>query len=70
MRSVLYRFLIVIVVLGISLWTLWPTFRYYTLTPEEKNALSQDYLSKLKKQALNLGLDILGGMYMVLEVDK
>ncbi|MGB9824194.1 MAG: protein translocase subunit SecD [Candidatus Hydrothermia bacterium] len=70
MRSVIYRSLIVIFVLGISLWTLWPTFRYYTLSSEEKTSLSQEYISKLKKQALNLGLDLQGGMYLVLEVDK
>lgn len=70
MRSILYRALIVIFVVGISIWTLWPTFRYYTLSSEEKQSLSQEYLTKLKKQALNLGLDLQGGMYMVLEVDK
>ncbi len=70
MRSVLYRFLIVIFVLGISLWTLWPTVKYYTLAPSEKQVLSTDYLSHLKKRSLNLGLDLQGGMYMVLEVDK
>ncbi len=70
MKSVIYRLLIVLFVLGISLWTLWPTLRYYTLSPDEKQTLSVDYLSNLKKRALNLGLDLQGGMYMVLEVDK
>jgi len=69
-RSILYRGLLVLFVLGIALWTLWPTFRYYTLSPSERQSLSAEYISKLKKQALNLGLDLQGGMYMVLEVDK
>jgi len=70
LRSVLYRGLVVIFALGISLWTLWPTFRFYTMTAEEKQNLSSEYLSKLKKRSLSLGLDLQGGMYMVLEVDK
>uniref|UniRef100_A0A7C2P0S1 Protein translocase subunit SecD n=1 Tax=candidate division WOR-3 bacterium TaxID=2052148 RepID=A0A7C2P0S1_UNCW3 len=70
LRSVFYRVLVVLFVLGISLWTLWPTFRYYSLTAEEKLNLSSEYVSNLKKRALNLGLDLQGGMYMVLEVDK
>jgi protein-export membrane protein SecD len=54
----------------ISLWYLYPTFRYYSMTPEQRQQLSPTELTSLRRQAVHLGLDLQGGMHMVMEVDK
>jgi protein-export membrane protein SecD len=54
----------------LSIWYLFPSVRYYSLTPTQRQALSAADLSKLRKQAVHLGLDLQGGMHLVLEVDK
>jgi len=64
-------------VIGIFLgagWLVYPTVvyyaRYYNLSYEEKAKVPKSKLEGLKREALNLGLDLQGGMYMILEVDK
>lgn len=64
-------------VIGIFLgagWLVYPTVvyyaRYYNLSYEEKAKVPKSKLEGLKRKALNLGLDLQGGMYMILEVDK
>ena len=64
-------------VLGILVgagWLVYPTIiyyaRYYNLSPEEKAKVPKSKLEGMKKKALNLGLDLQGGMYLILEVDR
>src|SRR5882672_11174844 len=67
-----------------SLVTLWPTFQFYSLSPKVRQEVLQARLSeatneaeriklekyvKLREKAIKLGLDIQGGMYLLLEVD-
>ncbi|MCI0405262.1 MAG: protein translocase subunit SecD [candidate division Zixibacteria bacterium] len=54
-----------------ALFSLYPTFKVWTLSAEEKQKLAADpdYLSTEKK-AIKLGLDLRGGMRVVMEVDK
>jgi len=69
-RNIKSKLAIAIVLLA-SIWFLYPTYRLYTLTPEEKLKLEESgKLNKLEDRALHLGLDLLGGMHMVLELDK
>jgi protein-export membrane protein SecD len=53
----------------LSLWYLYPTYRYYSLSTTQRAALPPDELAKLRKQAIHLGLDLQGGMHIVLDVD-
>ncbi|MEW5873740.1 MAG: protein translocase subunit SecD [Candidatus Zixiibacteriota bacterium] len=64
--------LIVILTLG-SLWALYPSINLWTMSPEEQVAYEQRDPSgwqELQKRAIKLGLDLRGGMRVVLEVDK
>jgi SecD/SecF fusion protein len=57
----------------LSLWFLYPTYRLQTMSAEEKARLeteNPEKLDNLHKKALKLGLDLRGGMHLVLEVDE
>ncbi len=64
MRYIGLRMAIVIILIIVGLYTLYPSVRLYTakeLSKEEENSLL--------KRAIHLGLDLKGGMHLVLEVD-
>src|SRR5262245_21913741 len=54
----------------LSVYVLYPSFRFYSLTPAQREALPAAELAKLRKRAIHLGLDLQGGMHLVLEVDR
>jgi SecD/SecF fusion protein len=64
--------LILFMIVG-SFWVLYPTFSLWRMSPEEQ-ALNQQQdpagWLRLQKKAIKLGLDLRGGMHVVLEVDK
>jgi SecD/SecF fusion protein len=49
---------------------LFPSFRFYNSTPAQRDAMKSEDLAKLRKQAIHLGLDLQGGLQLLLEVDK
>jgi len=53
-----------------GIYLLMPTYRLLTMSHEEQEKMGRQALFELKKRALNLGLDIQGGMYIVLSVDR
>ena len=46
-----------------------PTFQYYSMSQAQRAAMPAAKLAKLRKGALNLGLDLQGGAHLVYEVD-
>ncbi len=60
----------VLLVTAIALWLLYPSYRYYSLSPAQRDALPTQELADLRKKAIHLGLDLQGGMHLVLEVDR
>jgi protein-export membrane protein SecD len=60
----------VLVVTALALWSLWPSYEYYTKTPEQRAAMDQAKLAELRTRAIKLGLDLQGGLQLLLEVDK
>ena len=71
--------------LAICIWALWPTFQFYALSPAQRREVLQarsasatndvererlTKMAKLRDGAIKLGLDLQGGMYLLLEVDK
>lgn len=86
------KFVIIVILLALGIYTLVPTFQLYNQLPKQKqqlqnmmsNAVTRDDSmriallqaelkekeARLHKKALHLGLDLVGGMHMVLEVDK
>lgn len=71
-RGLRARIIIVLIVLFGSLYFLYPTYRLVTMSPEERAALEiedPEKLDKLINKAVKRGLDLEGGMHLVLEVD-
>jgi protein-export membrane protein SecD len=65
-----WKIVLVLVVLAFSAWKASYTFRYLSLTDEQKAAMPSEQVEQLESQSLSLGLDLKGGMHLVLEVDK
>ncbi len=53
-----------------GLWLLYPTYKVLTMSESEEKKMSQFEYQKLLKNSLSLGLDIRGGMYIVLSIDE
>ncbi len=70
MRSDQWKLSGVLLATVLSIWYLYPSFRYYALTPPQRQSLPAAEHAKLRKQAIHLGLDLQGGMHLMLEVDK
>ncbi len=65
-----WKILSVTAVLVLSVYYLYPTVSYYTLSEERRQSMTEDELAGLLDKAIKLGLDLRGGMHAVLEVDK
>ena len=66
----LIRLIVIICTFVVPLWLLQPTYKVLTMSESEKEKLNPLEFQKLMRNSLNLGLDIQGGMYVVLSVDK
>jgi protein-export membrane protein SecD len=64
MRNIGLRIGVVIFVLVLGIFAIYPTIRLYT----DKN-LSKESELELSKKAMHLGLDLKGGMHLILEMD-
>ena len=72
-RNMQIRWLIVGLAILASAWFLWPTYRYYTMSPDQREALQERDPSawdRLTDDAIQLGLDLQGGMHLELELDQ
>jgi SecD/SecF fusion protein len=69
-RTDQWKLLGVLIATALSVWYLFPSFRYFSLPAGERVAGGPANLSELRKKALHLGLDLQGGMHLVLEVDR
>jgi len=61
-------FIISLVVLAAA-YKIYPTYQYYTMSDENKAKMAHSDLKKLRGEAINLGLDLQGGMYVLLEAE-
>lgn len=68
-KSFRWKLLSLIVLLGLSIWVLIPSFRLYGMPAEARNA-SSGAARDLRSKALKLGLDLQGGMHLILELDR
>ncbi|HEY2924397.1 MAG TPA: hypothetical protein VGJ98_05455, partial [Candidatus Eisenbacteria bacterium] len=83
-RSDQWKFWLTVAFVMASLLTLWPTFEFYSLSPQRRQEVLRARPSlatneaerirmekdvKLRERAIKLGLDLQGGMYLLLEVD-
>ena len=65
MRDLRIRWFVIIAVLIASAYNIWPSYKYYFTNVNEN--LTDSELNSLKTKAINLGLDLQGGMYVLLE---
>ena len=73
MKGETWKIILTLVLIVAAAWYFWPTVQYFTMDDAQKAALKQsdpDEFAKLQKRAIKLGLDLQGGMHVVLEVDK
>ncbi|MBL7996282.1 protein translocase subunit SecD [bacterium] len=65
---------IILVCIALSLVALWPTFKFYGLSNDDKAKMRESAegtkeLNDLQGKSINLGLDLKGGIHLVLEAD-
>jgi SecD/SecF fusion protein len=64
------RYAIIAIVLLWVIWALWPTLQFSTLSAEDKELRhTEGTLERLEERTIRLGLDLQGGIHLVLEVD-
>ena len=63
------RLLSILFIFGLGIYALLPSIRYQLLSDDAKNNLSQDELTYFESKSIKQGLDLKGGVYIVLEVD-
>ena len=64
------RYIIIAVILGWAVWSLWPTWQYQNMSEQEKEQLrTAGELDQIESRIIRQGLDLKGGMYIVLEAD-
>tara|TARA_Y100001947_G_scaffold11424_1_gene8733 strand:+ start:1452 stop:3380 length:1929 start_codon:yes stop_codon:yes gene_type:complete len=64
------RYIIISLVLAWALLTLWPSIKYQQLSPEDIQYMRETgTLEDLENKIIKQGLDLKGGIYIVLEVD-
>jgi SecD/SecF fusion protein len=64
-----WKILIVLAVIAYSFYALYPSVSFYRMSDDQKEKLSSEKLDKYISSVIKLGLDLQGGMYMVLEID-
>ena len=69
-RSLKWRIGLVLVVLVVASYFAYPTLKVTGLSQAERAAMDPAKLNALKSKAVKYGLDLQGGMYLVLEVDR
>jgi protein-export membrane protein SecD len=69
-RSEQWKLLAVVAVAALSLWQLFPSWQFYSLTPAQREAMPAERLAGMRKRSIPLGLDLQGGLQLLLEVDK
>jgi protein-export membrane protein SecD len=71
-KNLRFKVILVFIVLLASLWALYPTFRIVTMKEADRDKMEledPEAYDKLHSKAIKPGLDLKGGMYLVLEVD-
>ena len=68
-KDIRYRWALIAFLLIASSYLIWPTYKLYSLSEAEKSELDVIVMKELRDGAINLGLDLQGGMYVLLETD-
>jgi SecD/SecF fusion protein len=63
------RGILILVVLALALWSIWPSIKLHSQTGEQKQKFMKEN-PKIVAKAINFGLDLAGGTNIVVEIDK
>ncbi|MEW6685397.1 MAG: protein translocase subunit SecD [Candidatus Edwardsbacteria bacterium] len=69
-RANLWKGILIAIFIIAAFWQLYPTWQLQHFTEKEKAEISKETLNKMHAKALHLGLDLQGGMNLVLEIEK
>tara|TARA_B100000427_G_scaffold210665_1_gene175622 strand:- start:1359 stop:3155 length:1797 start_codon:yes stop_codon:yes gene_type:complete len=67
--SIRNRLLTILFVFGLGIYALLPSLRYGLMDEEKKSNLSDEQIDYFESKSIKQGLDLKGGIYIVLEVD-
>ncbi|HOX23285.1 MAG TPA: hypothetical protein PLL10_07470, partial [Elusimicrobiales bacterium] len=67
LNKLMWKWIAIVGCVVASVWLLYPTIEWYSKTQKERTDL--EMAGMRPKRILNLGLDLRGGTYMVLELD-
>jgi len=69
-NTMMWKLLLVAAAVLLSVYALWPSFQFYQLPPATRvSAARGSSVANLREKSIPLGLDLQGGMHLVLEVD-
>ena len=68
-RGLIWKSALIGMLAIVSVYLLYPTVKYYTLTSAERQAMDPTALINLRDKSLNLGLDLQGGIHLIMQVD-
>jgi SecD/SecF fusion protein len=69
-RAFRWKLIITLAMIALSIWAMIPTLRLYSMPREKRDALTGPQIDHLRSRSMKLGLDLQGGMDLVLELDK
>jgi len=69
-KNLKWKALLTVIITAVSIYYLVPSFRLYSQNATQRAALPTEDITKLRDKSVKLGLDLQGGMHLVLEVDK
>jgi protein-export membrane protein SecD len=73
MKGESWKIVLTIFFLLAAIYYLWPTVQYLSMSYQDRQEMREidpDGLAALERKAIKLGLDLQGGMHVVMEVDK
>lgn len=81
MKNKPFNLFLIVLMTVVSLWSLWPTWQEYSLSKQMRSFASgedslqfsmrhRDEIENARQKSLKLGLDLKGGMHLVMEVDQ
>lgn len=69
LKDIKYRWAVILLIIIAAAYLIWPTYKLYSLSAMEKEKIGITSIKELEDNAIKLGLDLQGGMYVLLEAD-
>ncbi len=70
MKNLQFRFVLTLIIISVGIYFLVPTIEWYFLTSQQEREKKEQSKDPIIKKILKLGLDLKGGVHLVLEIDK